>query len=98
MTVHKHYCKTNKTDSKRVKSKIILPQKPLTKLMYKNKKITKSITKIGKISISFYSKNKINTILASLKNQNASENPYKVHSVLKFHITRCRNEQVTSNN
>ncbi len=75
MTVHK-------TDSTIAKSKIILPIKPSTKLLPKNKKIIININKIRKLSIYFYNKIQINTILTSLKNQYRPTNQYKVHSPL----------------
>ncbi len=75
MTVHK-------TDSKGAKSKIILPIKPSTKLLPKNKKITASLNKVRKFIRYFYNKIQINTILASLKIQNVLVNLHKVHSPL----------------
>lgn len=79
MTVHSL---TTKTDSTRVKSKIILPLKPSTKLLPKNIKITTKSNKIGKFTIYFYNKIKINTVLATPNIQNRPIKRYKVHSTL----------------
>ncbi len=72
MTVHKK-------ESTRAKSKIILPQKPSTTLLQKNKKNTKIINKTDKIKSNLYKKNRLNTISSSLKIKNISTIQYKVH-------------------
>ena len=69
MTVHKK-------ESTRAKSKIILPQKPSTTLLQKNKK---NINKTDKIKSNLYKKNRLNTISSSLKIKNISTIQYKVH-------------------
>ena len=69
-------------DSIKTKSKIILSPKPSTKLQPKKKKNTTNSNKIEKFTTYVYNKIKLNTILASLKNQYNSTNLYKVHSTL----------------
>ena len=75
-----------KTDSKGDKSKIILPKNPSTTLMPKKKKITTNTTNMRKISMYFYKKSNISTVLASPTIQNSLTIHHKVHSslVLKF--------------
>ncbi len=71
-----------KTDSIRVKNKIILALKPSTKLLHTNKKISININKIRKSTTYFYNKIHINSILTLLKIQTVLANQYKVHSTL----------------
>jgi len=72
----------HKIDSKSVKSKIILPIKPSTKVLPKNKKITISLNKMREITTHFYNKIQIKTISTSSKLQYRPTNQYKVHSML----------------
>ncbi len=81
MTVHRP--DTTKTDSKRVKSKIILPSKQHTKPLPKKKKTIRNNKKVEKFTTTFYIKIKFNTVLNSLKIKNISTNRYKVHSTHK---------------
>ena len=86
----------HKKKSTRAKSKIILLQKPSTKLLSKKKKITKSINKTRKSTTYFYKKIELNIIMASLKIQYSLTIHHKVHSLLVDHLTRRRIKQITS--
>ena len=73
----------HKTESKREKSKIILPTKLSTTLLPKKKKTTKKTTNMRKTSINSYKKSNISTVLVSPKIQNIPRNLDKVHSHCK---------------
>ena len=79
----------HKEESKREKSKIILPKKLSTTLLPKKKKITTNTTNMRKISMNFHKKNNINTILASPKIQNIQTDQDKVHSRCKHQFNKA---------
>ena len=79
----------HKTESKREKSKIILPTKPSTTLLPKKKKTATNTTNMRKISINSYKKSNISTVLASPKIQDIPTYQDKVHSHCKHPFNKA---------
>ena len=79
----------HKRESRREKSKIILPRKLSTRLVYKNKKTATKIKNMRKISMYSHKKSNISTVLASPKIKNIPINQDKVHSHGKYQFNKA---------
>ena len=85
-----------KINSKKEKSKIILPKMIYTTPMSKIKKITINNTFMNKISILSLKKNNFNTAFYIFKNSKFScKINTKSIGIISFNLTNSRNNQVT---